>query len=72
MKPTVTYKPLGKIVVGESASVIPFNNPGNSYDCDPFLRITNGEPIFTSTVVSYDKATGRFETLNTIYVRGEQ
>lgn len=72
MKPTVTYKPIGKIVVGEGAIIVPFNHPGNSYDADPFCMIENGYPAYTSTVISHDEATGRFETLNTIYVRGEQ
>ena len=72
MKPTVTYKPLGEIVVGEGASVIPLNHPGNANDCSPFHMIENGYPAYTSTVISHDEATGRFETLNTIYVRAKE
>ena len=72
MKPTVTYKPLGEIALGVGALVIPQNHPGNSYDSDPFCCVTNGYPAYTSTVISHDEATGRFETLNTIYVRAKE
>ncbi len=72
MKPTVTYKPLGEIVVGEGASVIPLNHPGNENDCSPFHMIENGYPSYTSKVLKHDKKTGQFETLNTIYVRSAQ
>lgn len=63
-KQVVTYMPhdCNYIEVGESACVIPLDHPGAS----------NNWPVFTSTVLVMDNETGRFETRNTVYVRGEQ
>ena len=59
LKPTVEYKfdNAGYIEVGARASVFAVNHPrlGSQY-------------VQTSLVVRYDKRTGVFETLNTIYV----
>ncbi len=61
-KPTVHY-------VGEAkphwngALLVPVDHPRAGEDA-----ITNGRQVFTSDVVSWDKATGRIETLNTIYI----
>lgn len=57
-KPTVRYSPFGAfIVVGTSAYVVALDHPSWGHS-----------PVTTSTVQSYDKATGEFETLNTRYV----
>lgn len=37
----------------------------------PEQRITNGFPVTTSRVLSWDKDTGRIETMNTIYLPEE-
>lgn len=60
-KPLVKYKSAGfEIKVGHAATVIPLDHP------DEYL-VTNGQIAHTSRVVSYDKATGNFETRNTRY-----
>ena len=61
-KPVVTYMPhdCNYIEVGESAFVVPLDHPGAS----------NYWPVLTSKVIYIDYETGRFETLNTVYVRG--
>jgi hypothetical protein len=60
-KPIVHYKPsiADYIVLNESALVLPTDHWS-------FL-VTNTCMIHTSKVVHYDKATGVFETMNTIY-----
>ena len=72
MKPTVHYKPVGKISVGNGAFVIPLDHPGNINDGHPWDSIKNGSTAYTSPVISHDEQTGRFETRNTIYVRSAQ
>lgn len=47
------------IYVGASAVVFPIDHPGP--------LVSNTKYIQTSTVISYNRATGEFETLNTIY-----
>lgn len=61
-KPIVHYNQSFKaIVVGEAAMVQPIDH----YATD---RVSNTKPVFTSKVVSYDKSSGEFETMNTKYV----
>lgn len=48
-------------VIGESCMVVPADHPDT-------INVTNGELAYTSRVVSYDEATGLFETQNTVYV----
>ena len=67
MKKVVHYDPSGficYIVEGEVAIVYPIDHPDTE-------RVSNKKPVRTSTVVSYDKETGIFETLNTIYIPKE-
>lgn len=52
------------IQVGFSAHVTPLDHPNHLEG----HRVTNGLPIRTSTVLSYDEETGEFETQNTKYV----
>jgi hypothetical protein len=54
----VTLMPIGK------AWVEPIDHPDA-------LRVSNTVPVITSTVLSYDKGTGRLETKNTIYLPEE-
>lgn len=65
MKPIVKYKASEphRIVLGASACVFPINHP------NPNGLVSNTKQIFTSTVLSYDRSTGDFETLNTRYVK---
>lgn len=60
-KQVVKYRPykLGSIGVDQRAVVIAVNHP------DPF--ILPGEVVSTSRVIAYEKESGKFETLNTIY-----
>ena len=60
-KPVVKYKPIPNcpIVVGYKASVVVSDHPAAYLNAE--------EWVSTSTVVSYDEATGVFETMNTIY-----
>jgi len=62
MKPVVKYKhDLNNFIqVGMSAYVFPLNHP-SKYVSNQFL-------VKTSKVISFDKETGNFETMNTIYV----
>lgn len=63
-KKVVQYKPfpLGgfPIVVGRYTVVCPVDHTSE--------LVSNERPAMTSTVLSYDKTTGRFETLNSIYI----
>lgn len=62
MKPIVHYKgAIGPIVVGRSATVFPVDHYNTTL-------VSNKKHAFTSTVVSYDQETGKFETQNTQYV----
>ena len=56
-KPVVYYKSLMYCKVGEAALVFPTDHPKRS----------NTQAVRTSNVVSYDQATGEFETRNTRY-----
>lgn len=58
-KPVVRYAPTSNdfIVVGTCAYVTALDHP-----------VWRNMPVRTSTVQSYDKATGKFETMNTEYV----
>ena len=60
-KPVVHYIPnkYQQIKVGISAYVWPVDHPSD--------LVSNTKAIITSKVVSYDKDTGDFETLNTRY-----
>ena len=61
MKPIVNYKPsnIDFIQVGYRATVIPTNHPSD--------LVSNTKIALTTEVISYNKETGEFETLNTIY-----
>jgi len=48
------------IHVGCSATVFPIDHPDEE-------RVSNATYITTSTVIKHDKASGIFETLNTVY-----
>lgn len=67
MKPVVKYKyDLNNFIkVGESAYVFPLNHPSS--------LVSNTKLVRTSRVISFDKNTGNFETINTIYelIKGE-
>lgn len=67
-KPTVHYKQLVSCREGESALVIGVSDHPNHL---PGHKVSNtpDKPVWTSEVKSYDEATGRFETRNTIYER---
>lgn len=58
IKPTVHYKEVSEVVIGESACVFPVDHPG----------VSNKNYVMTSRVVAYDPETERFETENTLYV----
>ena len=60
-KPIVKYRAIlpGFIVVGHSATVTAINHPSP--------LIFPGAMVHTSEVLSYDEATGNFETKNTLY-----
>jgi len=61
VKPIVRYREVaaGLVRVGYTATVVALNHPS------PLIR--SGDMVDTSTVVSYDPTTGRFETQNSIY-----
>ena len=62
-KKTVRYsgeKPVG-VVVGQSTYLTPVDHPDT-------LNVSNNKLVRTSRVVAFDEATGRVETLNTIYI----
>jgi hypothetical protein len=61
VKPIVHYVPYkyGSIEEGLPARVIAINHPSH--------LINPGEVVTTSTVQTYDEATGSFETKNSIY-----
>lgn len=58
-KKVVYYSRLDYIQVGESADVVPVDHTSP--------LVSNGRVAWTTTVESYDPATGVFETRNTIY-----
>lgn len=62
-KPVVQYRvsPYTRIIVGDSAFVIPVDHPDTE-------NVVNGVGALTSEVISYDTETGEFETKNTKYV----
>ncbi len=61
MKPEVVYNSKNAFIeIGCSAYVSTYNHPNCSNYEDNVVR--------TSKVLTYDKETGRFETLNTVYV----
>jgi hypothetical protein len=59
-KPVVKYRTLVSCQVGKLAEVHTVNHPSSN----------NAGPQQTSTVITYDEATGVFETQNTRYVPG--
>lgn len=62
-KPTVKYKQ-GSLVfngLNKSAILFPINHPDTE-------NVSNQNPVWTSWVRAYDEASGRLETLNTIYI----
>lgn len=60
-KPTVRYRTvLSEIVIGGRVLVVTIDHPSS--------LVSNGHPVFTTPVVSYDPATGAFETKNTKYI----
>lgn len=62
MKPTVRYFNLnGEVRVGLPTYFCTEGHPSTD-------RVTPGRQVTTSNVVSYDPATGRIETQNTIYL----
>jgi hypothetical protein len=65
IKKVVQYKrsPFNLIKVGSGATVYPINHPSH--------KVTNETLVYTSTVLAYDKVTGKFETINTIYELGD-
>jgi len=48
-----------RITVGSGAIVVPIDHPSD--------LVSNTKPVMTSKVISYDKKTGVFETLNSVY-----
>ncbi len=59
-KPVVHYRALsGSVRVGQPALVYPVDHPGDLVSNSQFAR--------TSTVLHYRRASGEFETLNTVY-----
>ena len=66
-KQIVKYSSLRFCHVGMSASVVPMNHTNPLYG----QEVINNELCTTSRVLNYNKETGTFETLNTIYVKGQ-
>lgn len=60
-RPEVLYRPLGHIMIGFGAMVIPVNHYNRE-------MVTNLGTALTDTVIAYDKSTGAFETKRTRYV----
>jgi hypothetical protein len=62
-KPVVQYLPskYDVIVKGRGAFICPIDHPSD--------LVSNTNPARTSEVIKHNKKTGRFETLNTIYVK---
>ena len=60
-RPEVSYKPLIPVEVGARAFIVPVNHYS-------LALVTNGEPVWTGTVLAHDTATGAFETARTRYV----
>ena len=60
-KPVVHYIPnkYQMICTGTSAYVWPIDHPSD--------LVSNTKPITTSKVIKYDRASGEFETMNTLY-----
>lgn len=61
IKPTVLYIPtkFDYIEINQQALIIPINHPSP--------LVSNTRYTRTSTVLSHDKDTGKFETINTLY-----
>jgi hypothetical protein len=59
-KPVVRYETLVTCEVGHCAYVYPVDHPSE--------LVSNTELVMTSAVVSFDPATGEFETRNSCYV----
>lgn len=59
MKPIVSYTQLYFCEEGQGAIVKPVDHPS--------CLVTNLKLVLTSPVIKYDRETGEFETLNTIY-----
>ena len=49
-----------EVYVGFAAFVTPIDHPDSEH-------VSNTRPVQTSKVLSYDKSTGEFETVNTLY-----
>lgn len=58
-KPIVNYHSIGKIVKGQRAAVSTVDHPAG--------YLNESGIVWTSAVLSYDEATGDFETRNTFY-----
>ncbi len=60
-KPIVHYTPneIQSINLGLPAYVFPIDHPGDLVSNEKFIR--------TSRVIAYDKQTGVFETMNSVY-----
>jgi len=62
VKPLVQYTPFDPTIeVGKRAMVVTYNHPD-------IENVTPGQVVFTTRVVTYDEATGTFETANTRYI----
>lgn len=61
-KPIVHYRGIASNIWGR-AMLQPVDHP-NHLDGH---QVSNTKPVMTSTIVSWDKATGRIETQHTIY-----
>lgn len=60
-RPEVRYKPVGHIMLGSGAIIIPVNHYNTPL-------VSNGGVALTGKVIAYDKVTGAFETKRTRYV----
>lgn len=63
MKPTVQYRGEALEFGHKKARITPIDHP------NPDGLVTNGEPAITSTIISWDRDSGRIETRNTIYIK---
>jgi len=61
-KPTVRYHKNSLVFMGlnNSAYLLPIDHPSE--------RVSNTCAVQTSNVISFDEATGRLETQNTVYI----
>jgi hypothetical protein len=64
MKPTVYYIPPAQAVWGNRAVLRPVNHRNHVEG----QGVTNWREAITSPVLLWDEATGRIETLNTVYL----